>query len=284
MAWTFVAATRRRPATVLVIIGKVNPRPENKMLHCPKCRYQRRAEDRGDAGICPACGLVFAKWVSSTLGTARLPRERDTESDEAADRDGGGPVWLEQLTRVEPRTDSMLFWGRVGLYAVFVVWGLYFISLDLRTNAIGASFMHRVNLVFHEAGHVVFMPFGQFMYVLGGSLGQLLMPAIVCWVMVFRTRDNFGGSVALWWIGQSLKDLGPYINDARDLQLQLLTGHSQDVPETHDWANILLDLGLIYHEKKIALAADLIGNLIILLALAWGGYLLWQQYRNLERR
>jgi hypothetical protein len=64
----------------------------------------------------------------------------------------------------------------------------------------------------------------------------------------------------------------------------LLTGHSQDVPETHDWANILLDLGLIYHEKKIALAADLIGSLIILLALAWGGYLLWQQYRNLERR
>ena len=89
--------------------------------------------------------------------------------------------------------------------------------------------------------------------------------------------------MALWWIGQSLKDLGPYINDARDLQLQLLTGHSQDVPETHDWANILLDLGLIYHEKKIALAADLIGSLIILLALAWGGYLLWQQYRNLER-
>ena len=67
------------------------------------------------------------------------------------------------------------------------------------------------------------------------------------------------------------------------MQLQLLTGHSQDVPETHDWANILLDLGLIYHEKKIALAADLIGSLIILLALAWGGYLLWQQYRNLER-
>ena len=24
-------------------------------------------------------------------------------------------------------------------------------------------------------------------------------------------------------------------------------------------------------------------SLIILLALAWGGYLLWQQYRNLER-
>ena len=92
----FVAAIRRRSASVLVIIGMALTRPETKMLQCPKCRYQRRAEDRGDAGICPACGLVFAKWVSSTLGTARLPRERDAESDDAADRDGGGLGWLEQ--------------------------------------------------------------------------------------------------------------------------------------------------------------------------------------------
>lgn len=251
------------------------------MLNCPKCRYQRRAEDRGDAGICPACGLVFAKWVSSTLGTARLPREREAADDALADGDGDG--WFETLTHVEARTDGMLFRGRAALYGLFVVWGLYFISLDLRTNAIGASFMHVINLVFHEAGHVIFMPFGQFMHVLGGSLGQLLMPAIVCWVLVVKNRDNFGGALALWWIGQSLKDLGPYINDARDLQLQLLTGHSQDVPETHDWANILLDLGLINHEKKIALCADLMGSMIILLALAWGGYVLLRQYRNLER-
>ena len=169
------------------------------------------------------------------------------------------------------------------MFAVFVVWGLYFVTLDLRSNDIGASFMHRVNLVFHEAGHVIFMPFGQFMHILGGSLGQLLMPAIVLGVMVFKNHDNFGGSICLWWIGQSLKDLAPYINDARDLQLQLLTGNSQDVPETHDWANILLDLGLIFREKKIALGADIIGSLIMLLALAWGAYLLLKQFRNLDR-
>ena len=254
---------------------------ELKMIKCPKCAYERRAEDRGDAGICPACGLVFAKWVSRTLGTAQLRRQEAN-----AGSDGGGSCLaglIEQLTFVEPRTDTMLFRGRVALFAVFVVWGLYFVTLDLRSNDIGASFMHRVNLVFHEAGHVIFMPFGQFMHILGGSLGQLLMPAIVLGVMVFKNHDNFGGSICLWWIGQSLKDLAPYINDARDLQLQLLTGNSQDVPETHDWANILLDLGLIFREKKIALGADIIGSLIMLLALAWGAYLLLKQFRNLDR-
>ncbi len=251
------------------------------MIKCPKCAYERRAEDRGDAGICPACGLVFAKWVSRTLGTAQLRRQEES----AGSDEGGGRLagLIEQLTFVEPRTDTMLFWGRVALFTVFVVWGLYFVTLDLRTNDIGASFMHRVNLVFHEAGHVIFMPFGQFMHILGGSLGQLLMPAVVLGVMVFKNHDNFGGSICLWWIGQSLKDLAPYINDARDLQLQLLTGNSQDVPETHDWANILLDLGLIFREKKIALGADIIGSLIMLLALAWGAYLLLKQYRNLDR-
>ena len=251
------------------------------MIKCPKCTYARRAEDRGDAGICPACGLVFAKWVSRTLGTAQLRRQEEN----AASDEGGGRLagLIAQLTFVEPRTDTMLFWGRVALFAVFVVWGLYFVTLDLRSNDIGASFMHRVNLVFHEAGHVIFMPFGQFMHILGGSLGQLLMPAIVLGVMVFKNHDNFGGSICLWWIGQSLKDLAPYINDARDLQLQLLTGNSQDVPETHDWANILLDLGLIFREKKIALGADIIGSLIMLLALVWGAYLLLKQFRNLDR-
>lgn len=254
---------------------------ELNMIKCPKCAYERRAEDRGDAGICPACGLVFAKWVSRTLGTAQLRRQEES----AGSDEGGGRLagLIEQLTFVEPRTDTMLFWGRVALFTVFVVWGLYFVTLDLRTNDIGASFMHRVNLVFHEAGHVIFMPFGQFMHILGGSLGQLLMPAVVLGVMVFKNHDNFGGSICLWWIGQSLKDLAPYINDARDLQLQLLTGNSQDVPETHDWANILLDLGLIFREKKIALGADIIGSLIMLLALAWGAYLLLKQYRNLDR-
>ena len=116
----------------------------------------------------------------------------------------------------------------------------------------------------------------------GGSLGQLLMPAIVIAVLVVRNQDNFGASIGLWWLGQSLKDLAPYINDARDLQLPLLTGHSQDVPETHDWANLLLDTGLIFHEKKIAFAADLAGTLVMLLAMAWGGYILLQQRRNLE--
>jgi len=181
------------------------------------------------------------------------------------------------------RVDPIAFYGRCALYVVFVIWGLYFVSLDLRTNEIGASFMHRVNLVFHEAGHVIFMPFGHFMMVLGGTLGQLLMPTIAGGVLLWKNRDAFGASLALWWLGQSVMDCAPYINDARDLQLMLLGGGTgQDRPGMHDWENLLLDLGMIEHERRIALAADRIGELLLLLGLAWGARVLWMQYAALR--
>jgi hypothetical protein len=184
---------------------------------------------------------------------------------------------------VEPGTDPIHFWGRVAAYVLLVVWGCYFIALDWHSNEIGNSFMHRVNLVFHEAGHLLFMPFGSFMMTLGGTLGQLLMPIVAGCALVIKNNDNFGASVALWWLAQSVMDCAPYIGDARALQLMLLGGGTgQDRPGVHDWENILLDLNLIQHDTRIASAADALGTVLMLAAFVWGGYMLVQQYRNLE--
>ena len=38
--------------------------------------------------------------------------------------------------------------------------------------------MHLINLVFHEAGHILFAPFGSFMMSLGGSLLQVIVAAV----------------------------------------------------------------------------------------------------------
>jgi len=245
---------------------------------CPKCEYERTATDTGDAGICPSCGLVFAKWVQHVSGNAPVRRTRTRVAP-----DDVQPTLFERLIAVDEHTDPIAFWGRVALYAAFFAWGWYFIFLDFRTNDIGESFMHRVNLVFHEAGHMLFMPFGSFMGVLGGTLGQLIMPLVVAAALVIKNRDNFGGSIGLWWFGQSMMDCAPYINDARDLQLMLLGGGTgADRPGMHDWQNILLDLGLIEHERKIAWMADALGSLIVIVALIWGGYMLCLQYKRLK--
>ena len=248
--------------------------------NCPKCKYQRLPIDNADPGICPSCGLVFAKWVQRQLGTEVL-RPRLQNDDEL-----GEPrltLWA-RLTSVDEHTDDIVFWGRVAIYVVFFIWGWYFIWLDFRGGEIGDSFMHRVNLVFHEAGHILFTAFGNFMMVLGGTLGQLIMPLVVTFALIMTNRDNFGGSIGLWWFGQSLMDCAPYINDARDLQLMLLGGGTgADRPGAHDWENILKALGMIQHERKIAWMADAAGTLAMLLALAWGGYILYLQYQNLHK-
>ena len=246
---------------------------------CPKCKYERRPQDNGDTGICPACGLVFAKWVRRQLGAEHIPkRVRGT-----AGIDQPETTLIARLTCVDEATDDLQLWGRVAIYVVFFIWGWYFIWLDFRGNEIGESFMHRVNLVFHEAGHIIFMVFGRFMHILGGTLGQLIMPLVLMVALIVKNRDNFGGSIGLWWFGQSLMDCAPYINDARDLQLMLLGGGTgEDRPGMHDWENLLTMLGLLQHERKIAWMADALGTLVVMLALAWGGYILYLQYRNLK--
>lgn len=250
------------------------------MLKCPKCGHPR-SPNAADKAVCAACGLVFAKWVQRVLGQERLtPRDAPGEAPEGS-LSGWRSFILPEPGPVEPMT----FYGRCGLFAAFAVWGLYFVMLDFRTNDIGASFMHRVNLVFHEAGHVLFMPFGHFMMILGGTLGQLLIPIVVGLALLWQNRDAFGASLALWWLGQSLMDCAPYINDARDLKLMLLGGGTgQDRPGSHDWENILLDLGLIQHERRIAWSVDKVGEVLLLLGLAWGARLLWVQYGAVRRR
>jgi hypothetical protein len=81
----------------------------------------------------------------------------------------------------------------------------------------------------------IISPFGRFLHVLGGTLGQLLMPLIVMISFVFYQQDNFGGSIGLWWLGQSFMDCAPYVDDARAGELVLLGGTTgQETPYVHD--------------------------------------------------
>jgi len=151
------------------------------------------------------------------------------------------------------------------------------------SNAAGESSLHLVNLPFHEAGHVIFRPLGQFMASLGGTLGQLLMPLICFGVLLLKTRDPFGASVALWWFGENFLDIAPYINDAREGDLPLLGGnfgHSSPYG-FHDWEYILNEAGLLHMDRALARLSHLTGSLVMLTALGWGGLLI---YRDLGRR
>jgi hypothetical protein len=194
-------------------------------------------------------------------------------------------VLKHEVLRVEPAPNGVVLLGRITIFVVFFFWGWSFILMDFQANDIGSSFMHVVNLVFHEAGHILFRPFGRFMTILGGSLAQLLMPLIVMAAFIVQNRDTFGASLGLWWLGQSLMDLAPYINDARSLKLMLLTGGTgRDLPGTHDWEQILRHLGLLPYDQTIARCTDALGTLLMVTAFLWGGYILYRQSTALSAR
>ncbi|MGR9072043.1 MAG: zinc ribbon domain-containing protein [Gammaproteobacteria bacterium] len=248
---------------------------------CPKCRHF--CSD-GDA-VCSACGIVFAKYYKyhpEQIETGVKPEAatRIVIHDRNPSAAAAGILGLLLNDGAQRSTVSLAF--RTLVLLGLAVWGLTLMSASIESNAAGRSFMHLVNLPFHEAGHILFRPFGAFVASLGGTLGQLLMPSVCLGVLLFKTRDPFGASVAGWWLGESFLDIAPYVNDARAGKLPLLGGnfgHSSPYG-FHDWEYLLTESGMLQYDHAVAKAAFLIGACIMLLALAWGGAVLVRAWRH----
>jgi hypothetical protein len=260
-------------------------------------------EQPDDSLECLACGVVFAKLRRRGERTRPAPRASaaDVAGGPPPDDDTGAPLphdqaaepppddednrWrrlLALLTHVEPEVNPLFFGGRVFVYCLFVVCVVRFLSYPVASSEMMGSFLHAIDIVFHEAGHVVLMPLGwSFLTALGGSLGQIAIPLICAGTLLLRARDPFGASIGLWWTGQSFMDLAPYIGDARALQLPLLGGATGAEVEGHDWEAILTALGWLGHDRTLAALAHAVGALLIVVSLVWGGYVLARQRKRL---
>jgi hypothetical protein len=123
-----------------------------------------------------------------------------------------------------------------------------------------------VNLVIHEAGHLVFSPFGEFMMVAGGSLFQVIMPALFVGYFWYHTKF-YSAALVLFWVGESILNVSVYAGDSLALQLPLLGGEGS----FHDWNYMLSTLNLLPATKKISGAIRLLGTIVIALA-AFGAF------------
>lgn len=150
--------------------------------------------------------------------------------------------------------------------------------LTITATAMAASFMHNILLPIHEAGHVIFISFGEFMTILGGSLFQLALPWGIGGAFIRMNHDNFGAAICLWWGSVSLLDLSSYIYDAFAPQLILLGGHTgEDGP--HDWIYLLGRIGQLHNARHWAADAHIVGGIMTLVALVWALIILRRQYQ-----
>jgi len=245
---------------------------------CPKCEYPQ--DDLNTE--CPRCGIVFEKYRrhqatdSSKTGKAPGPDGR---------RPGAAAFLGKLLFSVRPGISPLPYAGRIAVLLVILVWGGKLALSPLGSDNAGNSFLHLVNLPFHEAGHLVFRPFGEVMGSLGGSLGQLLVPLVCLVAFLVSSRDTFGASVSLWWFGENFMDIAPYIDDARALTMPLLGGNTGATAPYgfHDWQFILTELGWLHHDHSLAAIACGTGTVIMFISVAWAGYLLYRQFDHITR-
>ena len=245
---------------------------------CPKCGHKRHAHDEAEVDVCPACGLIFSKWMQKQFNNPDALYDR--QSGYSSSKQNFVNRVATHLLYVGNLTGQPRFYSYLLIYQCFFIWGWSFILTDLKSQELNASFMHTINLVFHEAGHVIFRLFGSFMAVLGGSLLQLIVPLIVMLMFVFKHRDNFAASIGLWWLAQSMMDLVPYISDARTQEMWLLGGvRGKDIPGIHDWNNILSRLGLLEYDQVLSTLIMVLAIGLMLLSFIWGAWLLISMYK-----
>jgi hypothetical protein len=237
---------------------------------CPKCGHLQVEP----AESCRQCGVIFSR--------IRLLEQQTVAGSRKDGRAAGDNPSV--LLAVKNGESLFLILVKATLLMGLAIWGLRLASQPIVNNAAGESVLHLINLPFHEAGHVLFTPFGRFIQILGGTLGQLIIPALVVGTFI-RQQQPYSASIGLWWLGESFLDIAPYINDARAGQLMLLGGVTgSEVEDYHDWEGILGRLGMMQYDHALARLAVTTGVILILTAVSWGGWILWREYSLREQR
>ncbi len=150
-----------------------------------------------------------------------------------------------------------------------VAW--YFLYAATHTPS-GWYFIDNVDLVIHEAGHVLFALFGTVVYVFGGSLTQVLLPVVFLFAFLKQGSALFA-TVMGSWAGYNLVNVGVYMADSIPLKLPILGGDES----MHDWLYLFFHFGILSSSPSIGFATIVLGRLVILLSFFVGTVILLEE-------
>lgn len=155
--------------------------------------------------------------------------------------------------------------SRLSLAAWLVFYGLFL--LHAGTDRDGFLLVDSVNLIVHEAGHLLFGWFGRTLGLWGGTLLQLLVPlALALYFAV--DRQTTGAAFAGFLFFENLLYISVYMADARARILPLVTVGDPEAGG-HDWFQIFSRLGMLRYDTRIAAVVRTLGWLGMLAMVGW---------------
>ncbi len=161
-------------------------------------------------------------------------------------------------------------WKPVSRVAVFGWLAFYAIFLFFAaTNKTGFMLIDNVNLIVHEAGHLLFSWLGNTASLWGGTIFQWLVPALLATYFFFQ-RQTAGFVFCVFMFFENLLYTATYMADARAQVLPLVTvggGGGDDAP--HDWFRIFSSLGLLRYDVAIARLVRVAGWLGMIGSVLW---------------
>lgn len=183
------------------------------------------------------------------------------------------------------------WWWRALILAWFVVMlgqnlHDYNFALSRLSNPFSA-----LDMGIHELGHYLFIPFGEFMRILGGSLFQCLFPLL--WLAgSLQLRWYFSAALCWCWLGLNLFDVATYAGDAQNRILPLAGGldslgaeaSEETYNQGHDWYQILSRTGRLSMDQTIAHGLRVAAVVVFCIGLVIGALLLIYMFRGAIRR
>jgi hypothetical protein len=156
---------------------------------------------------------------------------------------------------MQPNFPRLIFAILFSLYFLWIAW-----------DPMQGSFLDNVDLPIHETGHLLFRPFGEFMMIAGGSLFQVIMPAVFVGYFLWK-RQFYSASIVGLWAGQSILNVWVYAADAVKMQLVLTSGFTGTEGSSHDWNYLLEQCGLLNSTAKVAGTIRFFGTAVIVISM-----------------
>ena len=130
------------------------------------------------------------------------------------------------------------------LPSLFVAAAAYYILSTRGTF----SYMDNFDLIIHEAGHFIFSWCGDTIYILGGTLMQLLVPFLLITFSLYNSFQYFF-QFSLLIFAQNCINISVYAADAQAMQITLFG----PIGAKHDWNSLLTKYKLLEYSGDISM-------------------------------